>query len=128
MNKLNPAQINEYFDKHLPYRTRIMLAHYKMTRTGWNGNPAWLDACFIASLVTARLYLNVLGVGKIGGALACFSPQPDDVTSDDLGGKLLDPATIPVAEQKTIVRLPQNGRQSCRALHDSDTSRLDQNS
>jgi hypothetical protein len=100
MGKLHAGQIEEYFAVHLPYRTRILLAHYKMTRpNGWSGNPAWLDACFVASLVTGRLFLNVLGVGKEGGALACFSAQPDDVTVDNLGGKLLDPATLPAADR-----------------------------
>src|SRR5271169_553622 len=100
MGKLAIGQIDEYFAVHLPYRTRIMLAHYKMTHDsagndkGWNGNPAWLDACFIASLVTARLYLNVLGVGKKGGTLADFEDKADDVTVDDLGGVRLDAATL----------------------------------
>jgi len=64
MGKLTRTEIDEYFAVHLPYRTRIMLAHYKMThdRAGhdkaWTGNPAWLDACSIASLVTGRLYLR----------------------------------------------------------------------
>ena len=109
MGKLKPTQIDEYFNVHLPYRTRIMLAHYKMTHDGagknkaWNSNPAWLDACFVASLVTGRLYLNVFGVGKKGGALCAFSPQEDDVTVDDLGGILLDPAKLPAVEQKLFL-------------------------
>jgi hypothetical protein len=100
MGKLDAGQIEEYFAVHLPYRMRILLAHYKMTGpNGWRGNPAWLDACFVASLVTGRLFLNVLGVGKKGGVLDCFAPQPDDVTVEDLGGKLLDPAALPTADR-----------------------------
>ena len=104
MGKLIAGQIDTYFEVHLPYRTRIMLAHYKMTHDSagndkaWTRNPAWLDACFVASLVTARLYLNVLGVGKKGGALADFDGKPDDVTVDDLGGKRLDPTKLSQTE------------------------------
>ena len=70
-----------------------MLAHYKMTHDGaggnteWRNNPSWLDACFVASLVTGRIYLNLLGVGKKnGGALCPFLPKGDDVTICELGG------------------------------------------
>ncbi len=104
MGKLNVGQVEEYFAVHLPYRTRILLAHYKMTRPGgWRGDPAWLDACFVASLVTGRLFLNVLGVGKKDGKLNRFTPQPDDVTADDLGGKLLNPAELPPADRELFL-------------------------
>ena len=109
MGKLTASAIDEYFDVHLPYRTRIMLAHYKMTHDSagkdkpWTANPAWLDACFVASLVSGRLYLNVLGVGKKGGAPCAFVQQPDDVTVDDLGGLRVDPATLSVNEQKLFL-------------------------
>jgi hypothetical protein len=105
MGKLTPNDINEYFENHLPYRTRIMLAHYKMTHddtganTAWTSNPAWLDGCFVASLVTGRIYLNLLGIGKKHGALCPFSPQRDDVTVADLSGVLLDPAKLPTNER-----------------------------
>lgn len=109
MGKLTGTEIDEYFAVHLLYRTRIMLAHYKMTHDSagkdraWTGTPSWLDACFIASLVTGRLYLNLLGIGKKGGALAAFSPQTDDVTADGLGGVLLDPSKLPAGEQKLFL-------------------------
>ena len=38
MGKLTPELIEEYFDVHLPYRTRILLAHYRMTRAPWHGD------------------------------------------------------------------------------------------
>ena len=104
MSKLDADQIEEYFNVHLPYRTRILLAHYRMTRAnGWRGDPAWLDACFVASLVTGRLFLNALGVGKRGGGLDRFEPQPDDVTVEDLGGKLLDPSALPTADRDLLL-------------------------
>ncbi len=94
MGKLTPTEIDDYFDKHLPYRTRILLAHYRMTRRPWNGDSGQLDACFVAALVTARLFLNVLGVGKKGEKLIRYEPREDDVTVDDLGGVRIDPATL----------------------------------
>jgi hypothetical protein len=103
MGKLTPAQVNEYFEIHLPYRTRILLAHYRMTRVAWNGDQGWLDACFIAALVTARLFLNMLGIGKRSGSLASFRPDSDDVMVDDLGGKLLDPTTLPIPERDSFL-------------------------
>ena len=96
MPKLTDHQIDEYFKNHLPYRTRIMLAHYKMTHDAegkdlpWTGDAGQLDACFIASLVTARLYLNILAVGKKDGKLSPYEPKPDDVTVRDLKGTLVD--------------------------------------
>lgn len=105
MGKLNRAEIDEYFDVHLPYRTRTLLAHYKMTHDSagqdkpWTSNPAWLDGCFITSLINGRIYLNTLGIGKSGGALVPFVPRQDDVTVDDLGGTVLDPTKLPGAEQ-----------------------------
>jgi hypothetical protein len=103
MGKLTPPQVEEYFDKHLPYRTGILLAHYRMTRGPWTGDPGMLNACFVSALVTGRLFLNVLGVGKKKGkggyVLDRYSPRPTDVTVDDLGGVLIDPATLPKAER-----------------------------
>lgn len=99
MGKLTPAQIDEYFKKHLPYRTGILLAHHRMTRSAWSGDTGQLNACFIAALVTGRLFLNMLGIGKRGGSLASFTPKSDDVTVEDLGGASLDPVALPMADQ-----------------------------
>ena len=102
MNKLTPDQVTEYFDDHIHYRLGILLAHYRMTRVKWEGDPAVLNACFVASLVTARLFINMLGIGKAGAALAPFQPYATDLTVDDFGGVLIDPATLPQAEQDMI--------------------------
>lgn len=73
MGKLSATQIDDYFSKHLPYRTRIMVTHYRMTHdrvgnpTAYTADPGQVDAAFVAALVTARMYINVLGVGKSGG-------------------------------------------------------------
>jgi len=111
MHKLNANQINEYFDVHLPYRTRILLAHYKMRHTAegafvqWTGHQAWLDACFVASLITARLYLNMVGIGKNrhGTALVDFDAKRDDVTVDDLGGTRVSIPSISLSDQKMLL-------------------------
>lgn len=80
-----------------------MLAHYRMASTRWTGDVAQLNACFIAALVTGRLFLNVLGIGKrrVGDnvALDRFSPQDSDVMVDDLGCLLIDPAALPAADR-----------------------------
>jgi hypothetical protein len=103
MGKLDNQQIEEYFTTHLPYRTRVLLAHYKMTRNPWTQNIAWLEACFVASLVTGRLFLNMLGIGKKGRIVDRFSPRPDDVTVEDLGGTILDPSTLTPEEKKLFL-------------------------
>ena len=91
MGKLTDAQVDEYFAIHLPYRTRILVAHYWMTRTPWTGNVAWLQACFEASLITGRMYLNVLGISKNNrDELVRSGFRDDDVSAEDLGGKLVD--------------------------------------
>lgn len=70
----------------------------------WTGDPVLLNACFVASLVTARLYLNVLGLGKGNAAtpLVPYRAQPDDATAGDLAGKCVDIATIPLADQRKL--------------------------
>lgn len=103
MGKLTPVRIDEYFEKHLPYRTGILLAHYRMTRKPWTGDVGRLNACFVASLVTGRLFLNVLGVGKKGGKLCRFVGQDDDVNAEDLGGKFIDLATLPPGDEALFI-------------------------
>ena len=110
MGKLTTSQINEYFDVHLPYRTRIMLAHYKMTRASWTierGPVAWLQACFEASLITGRLYLNVLGVTakRDGSALKALVNDPNcpDVAAEDLGGTRLNLTLLQPNEQSLFL-------------------------
>ena len=118
MGKLSHAQIDEYFNKHLPYRTRIMLAHKKIWDSGWHQRqspgPFTLDernvirqACFEASVVNGRLLLNMLGVHKNGqGRLVDNVFRADDVSVEDLGGKLLHPSTTPLppADSDLFVR------------------------
>jgi hypothetical protein len=95
MGKLTASQIDEYFAIHLPYRTRILLAHYRMTREPWRGDRAQLEAAFEASLITGRMYLNVLGVSKNRrDDLVPSSPQDDDVSAADLGGTPVDIDTL----------------------------------
>jgi hypothetical protein len=91
MSKLSASLIEEYFAIHLPYRTRILLAHYRMTRTAWHRDPAQLDAAFEASLITGRMYLNALGVSKNRhDRLVRSQPKTDDVSASDLGGSSVD--------------------------------------
>jgi hypothetical protein len=103
MGKLTPVQIDEYFENHLPYRTGILLAHYRMTRESWTGDVGTLNACFVASLVTGRLFLNVLGVGKKGGQLCPFGGRGDDVNAEDLGGKFIDLAKLPQGDKALFI-------------------------
>jgi hypothetical protein len=44
MNKVSPELLEDFFAIHLPYRLRIMLAHYRMTRRTWTGDKAQLEA------------------------------------------------------------------------------------
>ena len=103
MDKLGAEQVETYFRDHLPYRTGIMLAHYKMTRAGWAGNSTWLNACFVASLVTGRMYLNLLGVGKKDGVLVPYTGKQTDVSAEDLGGKRLNASTLTTSERQMFL-------------------------
>ncbi len=104
MGKLTPDQIVNYFDVHVPYRLGIFLIHYRMTRpNAWSGSNDMLNACFVASLVTTRMFLNTLGIGKKDGKLVQFDPQPTDVCVDDLGGELVDITKIPSADHDLIM-------------------------
>jgi hypothetical protein len=53
----------------------------------------------MATLVTARLFLDLLGRGKRGGRLVPFEPKADDIVATELGGTLLDPTTLSQAER-----------------------------
>ena len=103
MGKLTSTEIDQYFATHVPYRLGILLAHYRMTRKEWKGDPAILNACFVAALVTARMFLNVLGIGKDKNGLVCFDPFPTDVCVDDLGGTPIDPATLQPEDQRLFL-------------------------
>jgi len=115
MTKMSPAMVDEYFEKHLPYRTRIMLAHHKMTHhpdetnfpwTADRGPISWLQACFEASVVTGRMYLNFLGIGvnRPGTVLKVYahSEDDDDVSVLDLGGIYVNPALLSPDERELL--------------------------
>lgn len=108
MGFLKPDEIERFFKDHLPYRTGILLAHYWMTRTSFTGNVHQLNACFIAALVSGRVFLNVLGVGKEAGQLVALKPatnprpQGEDVRVEDLGGIPIDLGTMRDAEKKLL--------------------------
>ncbi|MCF8454139.1 MAG: hypothetical protein K9G42_13105, partial [Pedobacter sp.] len=59
-----------------------------------HGNPALLDASFEASLITGRMYLNVLGVSKKNNSIDIPIYKTDDLNATDLGGKLIDLSTL----------------------------------
>ncbi len=81
MSKLTPQQIDEYFKIHLPYRNRILLAHKNICALGpYHGNPAILQSCFEASLITGRMYLNVLGISKKNNLIDRPKYYADDLT------------------------------------------------
>ncbi|HEY2382991.1 MAG TPA: hypothetical protein VGK48_17580 [Terriglobia bacterium] len=69
----------------------------------WYSDPAWLEACFVASLVTARMYLNVLGIGKEDNRLTPFVARRDDITVDDLGGRRVDVKKLFPDEKQLIL-------------------------
>ena len=91
MSKLTLTQIEEYFEIHLPYRNRILTAHKELCALGaYHGNPAILQSCFEASLITGRMYLHVLGVSKKSNSITVPNYRADDLSAEDLGGKLVD--------------------------------------
>ena len=99
MGKLSGIQIEEYFNKHLPYRNRVLLAHKNICSKGcYNGEPAILQACFEASLVTGRMYLNVLGIKMGKNGLMKMDFRKDDISAQDLGGELVDVPKIPLKD------------------------------
>ncbi len=105
MGKLTDLQIEEYFDTHLPYRNGILLVHMKLCAPGpWHGDKHLLNASFEASLVTGRMFLNVLGVGKNSrDELEPYRFRKDDVSAEDLKGKLIDVQNLPHGEGDLFV-------------------------
>jgi hypothetical protein len=108
MGKLDAVQIETYFEIHLPPRVRGLSAHYRMTHKAgttvpkeWDGDLGQLEACYLASLVNGRMFLNLIGVGKDkNGALKPFSFEDDDVSAEDLGGKLLDVSKLTLEDNE----------------------------
>jgi hypothetical protein len=95
MSKLTPQQIEEYFKIHLPYRNRILMAHKNLCDLGpYHGNPAILQSCFEASLITGRMYLNVLGISKKNNQIDRSNYRIDDLSAIDLGGQLVNLNTL----------------------------------
>ena len=88
--KLSHELIEEYFSTHLPYRTRIMLAHYRMCISGKPFIRADWEAMFEASLITGRMYLNVIGIKRNGERLVPCKPGMREVGIKDLGGMPVD--------------------------------------
>ena len=104
MGKLSGEQIEEYFARHLPYRTRILVAHYLMTSKPWQGDQAQLAAAFEASLITGRMYLNILGVSRNKrDTLVQFTGKDDDVTAADLGGTFVDIEALTSEDRSLLV-------------------------
>jgi hypothetical protein len=117
MGKLTAPQIDEYFTIHLPYRTRIPLAHYRMTREPWHGDRAQLEATFEASLVAGRMYLNILGIAKNRQDLLIpFRAQHDDVTARSRRHACRNRRSGAWGHC-AFCRIPQDGRQRRRAPH-----------
>ncbi len=97
MSKLTSEQIDEYFEIHLPYRNRILIAHKNICAIGpYHGNRAILESCFEASLITGRMYLNVLGIGKVNSRIQRpkYHTDDDNLNAEDLGGNLIDLSTL----------------------------------
>ncbi|MCL4783506.1 MAG: hypothetical protein KJZ70_10770 [Bryobacterales bacterium] len=104
MGKLNTADIKDYLEIHLPVRVRTLLAHYRMTHergtesdSRYTGDLGQLEACYLASLVSGRILLNLVGIGiaKDGQGLVKFRFHGSDVGADDLGGSLV---SLPLPE------------------------------
>ena len=51
----------------------------------YRGDLGQLEACYLASLVSGRTILNLVGIGKDANGLKPFVFKPDDIAADDLG-------------------------------------------
>ncbi|MEP7362527.1 MAG: hypothetical protein ABI972_04665 [Acidobacteriota bacterium] len=121
MNKLGDSEINEYFEKHLPYRIRIMLAHYKLTQLGRAAkDDQWLAPCFEASVITGRLMLNVLGVFKRRNdelySKKYREYEDDAVNAEDLGGTFVDANNLPENDKRLFERFIRMADKACAHL------------
>ncbi len=121
MTKLTHDQIDEYFRDHLPYRVGILLAHYKMTRPSQTAGHAFLNPCFEASVVTGRLFLNVLGIFKKSNPEELFNKKyqdykDDDVNAVDLNGKFVDVTTLSDTDKKLFVGFIRMADKACAHL------------
>jgi hypothetical protein len=105
MSKLSASLIEEYFAIHLPYRTRILLAHYRMTRTAWHGDQT---LALLRRAIEGRE--QPLGYGMLSSALGRLRHPEEGIKAVD--GKRKDPMRlqrlrIPIG----LIRLCLNDRQ-----------------
>lgn len=85
MAQLSHEEVERFFEVHLPYRIGVLMAHSEL---GLCPSGSRQNACFTGSVVTARVLLNFLGIGKKGTALERYSSRhADDVSIEDLGGR-----------------------------------------
>ena len=104
MSKLTLEQIDEYFEIHLPYRNRILAAHKNICARGpYHGDRGILESCFEASLITGRMYLNVLGIGKVNSRIERPRYHKDDLNAQDLGGNLVNLSTLPQIDKEDFL-------------------------
>jgi hypothetical protein len=94
-----------------------MLAHYYMTHDdagrdlAWDGTKGpntWLNACFEASVITGRIYVNVLGLFRSDKANKLYSKdhkdfRDDDVSASELGGSLVNLNSMSEDDRKLLL-------------------------
>jgi len=109
MGKLTQEQIEEYYSEHLPYRNRILLAHKRLAfDKSYHGEIDILQACFEASLITGRMYLNVMGIRvDASGSLTPMRFRADDISAEDLGGSLCRVSSLTKSQQVIIAQFLQ---------------------
>jgi hypothetical protein len=126
MNKLPPQLLEEYFAIHLPYRLRILLAHYRMTRRTWAGDQAQVEAAFEASVITGRLLLHVLGIGRTGNGVGRPRVETDDVDATDLGTHPIDLSAIPKDDEKLFSEFIRMAHKASAHFTKPDTYAVEQ--
>lgn len=91
--RLNGVGIDEYRRIHLPYVLGTMRGHRKLCDRGpYTGDVDILHAAFVGSVMAGRMLLQFMGIGvdRTRGELKRSSFEPDDVSIEDIGGKLAD--------------------------------------
>jgi hypothetical protein len=111
--QLTVQERDDFFSAHLPHRLTLLRAF--RDRQNWGGN--WQGTGDIyrclkdSALISIRLFLQAMGLkGKYDVTQQDYrlerrNPSPrflDDVYIDQLGGQLVDPATIKIDDQRLL--------------------------
>lgn len=123
--KLSAAEIEQFFDDHLPYKITQLITHHcykKDLNEKLSGTPLAkkYEICAIEiSFVAGRLFMDFLGLGLDIKDKRLVEKKPkkiDDITVIDLGGKWIDINSLTEKQKNTLAIFYHRGNKGSAHL------------